>query len=151
MTWYTIGPTYTAAAVAIRCMGQSSIPSHGDYTQSTAAKDLKDNLDVLSIAQTNLVVHDKGSGQTAALNAKYRTPVKRVVYSPWLRLRRNHLPRAWSHCLIPELASRGFLNPRRSPILHSYTRKADARLLLLAYPILRQVSHLRGASESLYA
>ena len=89
LTWYTIGLTYTAVAVAIRCMGRSSIPSHGDYTQSTAAKDLKDNLDVLSIAQTNLVVHDKGSGQTAALNAKYRTPVKRVVFrvrSPWLRL-----------------------------------------------------------------
>ena len=70
-------------AVDIRGMGQSTIPASGDYTSSTAAEDLKGVLDFLSINQTYIVAHDKGNGQTAALNAKYRSLIKRAVYSEY--------------------------------------------------------------------
>ena len=44
-SWHTIGPiladNYTVIAVDFRGMGQSIIPSNGDYTSLTTAKDLK--------------------------------------------------------------------------------------------------------------
>ena len=84
----TIGPIlaqdYTVIAVDIRGMGQSTIPASGDYTSSTAAKDLKGVLDFLNINQTYIVAHDKGIGQTAALNAKYRSLIKRAVHSEYV-------------------------------------------------------------------
>ena len=64
-------------------MGQSTIPSSYDFTSATAAEDLKGVLDFLSINQTYIVAHDKGNGQAAALNAKYRSLVKRAVYSEY--------------------------------------------------------------------
>ena len=64
-------------------MGQSTIPSTGDYTSSTTAEDLKGVLAFLNVNQTYIVAHDKGNGPTAALNAKYRSLVKRAVYSEY--------------------------------------------------------------------
>ena len=65
-------------------MGQSTIPSSYDFTSATASEDLKGVLDFLNISQTYLVAHDKGNGQAAALNAKYRSLVKRAVYSEYV-------------------------------------------------------------------
>ena len=64
-------------------MGQSTIPSTYDFTSATAAEDLKGVLDFSHINQTYLVAHDKGNGQAAALNAKYRSLVKRAVYTEY--------------------------------------------------------------------
>ena len=65
-------------------MGQSTIPSSYDFTSATAGEDLKGVLDFLNISQTYLVAHDKGNGLAATLNAKYRTMVKRAVYSEYV-------------------------------------------------------------------
>ena len=87
LTWHTIGPilaqNYTVIAIDIRGMGQSTIPGSYDFTSSTAAEDLKGILDFLNINQTYLVAHDKGNGQSAAFNAKYRSLVKRAVYTEY--------------------------------------------------------------------
>ena len=64
-------------------MGESTIPSSYDFTSATASEDLKGVLDFLNISQTYLVAHDKGNGLAAALNAKYRSLVKRAVYSEY--------------------------------------------------------------------
>lgn len=87
LTWHTIGPilaqNYTVIAVDIRGMGQSTIPNSYDFTSATASEDLKGVLDFLNINQTYLVAHDKGNGQSAALNVKYRSLVKRAVYTEY--------------------------------------------------------------------
>ena len=65
-------------------MGQSTIPASGDCTFSTAAEELKGVLETLTINQTYIVAHDKGNGQTAALNAQYQSIIKRAVYSEYV-------------------------------------------------------------------
>lgn len=86
--WRTIGPilaqNYTVVAVDIRGMGQSTIPSSHDFPSATASEDLKGVPDFLIINQTYLVAHDKGNGQSAALNAKYRSLVKRAAYTEYV-------------------------------------------------------------------
>lgn len=58
-------------------MAQSTIPSSYNFTSGTASEDLKGVL--------FLVAHDKGNGQSATLNAKYRLLVKRAVYTEYAR------------------------------------------------------------------
>lgn len=104
--WHAIGPilaqNYTVIAVDIRGMGQSTIPSSYDFTSATASEDLKGVLDFLNINQTYLVAHDKGNGQAAALNAKYRSLVKRAVYTEYA------LPGfGYEHIFSPELGVTG--------------------------------------------
>ena len=83
-------------------MGQSTIPSSYDFTSATASEDLKGVLDFLNITQIYLVAHDKGSGQAAALNAKYRSLVKRAVYIEYA------LPRVgYEEIVSPELGVTG--------------------------------------------
>lgn len=64
-------------------MGQSTIPFTYDFASATASEDLKGVLDFLHINRTYLVAHDKGNGQSAALNAKYRSLVKRAVFAEY--------------------------------------------------------------------
>ena len=64
-------------------MGDSSIPADGDYSAETAGDDLKGVLDFLKINQTYIFGHDKSTGLTAALAAKYRSLVKRVGVSEY--------------------------------------------------------------------
>ena len=75
--------TYTVIACDNRGMGDSSIPADGDYSAETAGDDLKAVLDFLKINQTYIFGHDKGTGLTTALAAKYRSLVKRVGVSEY--------------------------------------------------------------------
>ena len=64
-------------------MGPSAIPPCYDFTYGTASEDLKGVLGFLNINQTYLVAHEKSNGQAAALNAEYRSLIKRVVYTEY--------------------------------------------------------------------
>ncbi len=117
-TWHVIGPIltqkYTVIAFNIRGMGQSTNPSSYDFTSTTVSEDLKGVLEFWNITQIYLVAHDKGNGQAAALNAKYRSLVKRAVYrvcSSRFWLRKNRISGAWCDRPVPKLATRLFLRP----------------------------------------
>ena len=101
--WHTIGPYLaqydTVIAVNLRGMGQSTIPSSYDFTSATS-EDLNGILDFLNINQTYLVAHDKGGRESAALNAEYRSPVKRAICTEFARL-----SRAWCGWPTPEVAA----------------------------------------------
>lgn len=65
-------------------MGDSSVPANYDYSAETVADDVKGVLDSLNINETYVFGHDKGTGVTAALTAKYRSLVKRVGFAEYV-------------------------------------------------------------------
>jgi pimeloyl-ACP methyl ester carboxylesterase len=68
----------------LRGTGDSSIPFGYNFTASAAADDLKAILDILSINQTYVFAHDKGTGVALALAAKIRGRIKRLGLSEYV-------------------------------------------------------------------
>lgn len=78
VTWSTVGPllaaqNYTVIAPDLRGMGDSGLAQDSNaYDAVSSATDLAGLLQFLKINTTLVFGHDKGSGVTAALVAKYR-------------------------------------------------------------------------------
>ncbi|KAF2231980.1 putative hydrolase [Viridothelium virens] len=75
-TWYYIGPilaqNYTVIAPDLRGTGDSGIPSDYAFDAQSCSDDLYALLKFLNINTTFVFGHDKGTGVTSALVAKYR-------------------------------------------------------------------------------